>query len=80
MDVKCSNTKLGYGMQGLTTNANYSLKKLEFLLFINSMCGNRLLLLLSLDRLVDCSSLRKAIEAVYSVYLPKHSHPFVYMR
>jgi hypothetical protein len=32
------------------------------------------------DRLVDSSSLRKAVEVVYSAYLPKNTHPFVYMR
>ena len=32
------------------------------------------------DRLVDSVSIRKGIEAVYGSYLPKNSHPFVYMR
>ena len=32
------------------------------------------------DRLVDSSSLRKAVEVVYASYLPKNTHPFVYMR
>lgn len=32
------------------------------------------------DRLVDSASLRKALEAVYATYLPKNTHPFVYMR
>ena len=32
------------------------------------------------DRLVDSSALRKAIEAVYTTYLPKNTHPFVYLR
>ena len=34
----------------------------------------------AVDRLVDSSSLRKAIEAVYTTYLPKNTHPFVYLR
>ena len=36
--------------------------------------------LLFVDRLVDSSSLRKAVEVVYSAYLPKNTHPFIYMR
>jgi len=32
------------------------------------------------DRLVDSSALRKAIETVYVTYLPKNTHPFVYLR
>ena len=32
------------------------------------------------DRLVDSSSLRKAIETVYATYLPKNMHPFLYLR
>ena len=32
------------------------------------------------DRLVDSANIRKAIESVYSNYLPKNSHPFIYMR
>ncbi|RUS68464.1 hypothetical protein EGW08_023774 [Elysia chlorotica] len=54
-------------MKGLVTNANYSVKKSIFLLFIN-------------HRLVDSASLRKALETVYQAYLPKGTHPFIYMR
>eukprot|EP01135_Chromosphaera_perkinsii_P004564 Nk52_evm34s288 gene=Nk52_evmTU34s288 len=48
------------------TNANFSLKKAIFLMFIN-------------HRSVECESIKKAIQAVYSLYLPKHMHPFVYI-
>jgi len=67
------------------SNANYSAKRLHFLLFINK-------------RLVESSQLRRAIEEVrgedwarahrnqrcpcvqvYAAYLPKHTHPFVYL-
>lgn len=34
----------------------------------------------SLDRLVESASLRKAIETVYAAYLPKNTHPFLYLR
>lgn len=43
-----------------------SLKKSQFILFIN-------------QRLVECPSLKRACEYVYSLYLPKHTHPFVYL-
>ncbi|XP_071956008.1 DNA mismatch repair protein Mlh1-like [Antedon mediterranea] len=66
LEVSQENPKLGYKMKGQITNANYSMKKCIFLLFIN-------------HRLVDCSPLKKAIETVYSAYLPKHMHPFMYM-
>ncbi|KDO28271.1 hypothetical protein SPRG_06322 [Saprolegnia parasitica CBS 223.65] len=51
---------------GYVTNANYNTKKATFILFIN-------------NRLVECPTLRRAIEHVYAQYLPKHSHPFVYL-
>jgi DNA mismatch repair protein MLH1 len=31
------------------------------------------------DRLVDCTSLKRAIEFVYSATLPQASKPFIYM-
>ena len=33
--MSCENGKLGFKMDGYVTNANYSVKKLQFLLFIN---------------------------------------------
>ena len=36
--------------------------------------------LVSADRLVDSTGIRKALEALYAAYLPKHMHPFVYLR
>ncbi|XP_015979427.1 DNA mismatch repair protein Mlh1 isoform X2 [Rousettus aegyptiacus] len=53
-------------MKGYISNANYSVKKCIFLLFIN-------------HRLVESASLRKAIETVYAAYLPKNTHPFLYL-
>ncbi|XP_040335666.1 DNA mismatch repair protein Mlh1 isoform X2 [Herpailurus yagouaroundi] len=53
-------------MNGFISNANYSVKKCIFLLFIN-------------HRLVESTSLRKAIETVYAAYLPKNTHPFLYL-
>jgi len=31
------------------------------------------------DRLVESAALKRAIENVYSAYLPKNTHPFVYL-
>ena len=33
--MSSENAKLGFKMEGFVTNANYSVKKLQFLLFIN---------------------------------------------
>lgn len=33
-----------------------------------------------LERLVESSVLKKAIENVYGAYLPKSTHPFLYLR
>ncbi|KAG7391036.1 DNA mismatch repair protein [Phytophthora pseudosyringae] len=53
-------------VRGYISNANYHLKKSNFILFIN-------------DRLVECPSLKRACEYVYSLYLPKNTHPFLYL-
>ena len=66
LEVSCDNQKYAFKMHGYISNANYSVKKLQFLLFIN-------------HRLVDSSALRKAIETLYEAYIPKNSHPFVYV-
>ena len=66
LSVSCDNPQYGLKVNGYITNANYSVKKLIFLLFIN-------------HRLVDSSAIRKAIDAVYSAYLPKGMHPFIYL-
>ncbi|XP_015782198.1 DNA mismatch repair protein MLH1 [Tetranychus urticae] len=51
---------------GFISQINYSLKKMRFILFIN-------------DRLVDCAPLKKSIELIYSNFLVKGAHPFVYL-
>ncbi|KAF9967951.1 DNA mismatch repair protein, partial [Mortierella alpina] len=53
-------------VKGWISNANYSVKKFAFLLFIN-------------HRSVDSPAIRKAIESVYATYLPKNTHPWVYL-
>ena len=37
--VVTENEKIGLHMNGYVTNPNYSMKKCQFLLFINSECG-----------------------------------------
>ncbi|KAM9025262.1 DNA mismatch repair protein Mlh1 isoform 1-T1 [Ara ararauna] len=66
IEVDCEDTSLAFKMKGYITNANYSVKKCIFLLFIN-------------HRLVESAALRKAIETVYAAYLPKGTHPFLYL-
>uniref|UniRef100_A0A8D0HJK5 DNA mismatch repair protein MLH1 n=1 Tax=Sphenodon punctatus TaxID=8508 RepID=A0A8D0HJK5_SPHPU len=66
IEVGCEDAKLAFKMKGYITNANYSVKKCTFLLFIN-------------HRLVESAALRKAIETVYAAYLPKNTHPFLYI-
>ena len=57
-----------YRATGLITNGSYSAPKSSaaFILFIN-------------DRLVESSSLRRAVESIYTDTLPKGGRPFVYI-
>lgn len=65
LELELEDKKLKFKAKGLISNANYSVKKCTFLLFIN-------------NRLVQSSQMRKAIESVYAAYLPKNMHPFLY--
>ncbi|KAM9476597.1 DNA mismatch repair protein Mlh1 [Clarias gariepinus] len=66
IEVECEDQKLAFKLKGFISNANYSVKKCVLILFIN-------------HRLVESSALKKAIETVYTAYLPKNSHPFLYL-
>ncbi|TDH01022.1 hypothetical protein EPR50_G00176010 [Perca flavescens] len=66
IEVGCEDQKLAYKMKGYISNANYSVKKCILVLFIN-------------HRLVESSALKKAVETVYAAYLPKNTHPFLYL-
>jgi len=55
-----------FSFKALITHANYNVKRSIFILFIN-------------NRLVESSPIRKAIDNVYSNYLPRGTHPFVYI-
>ncbi|KAK9459348.1 histidine kinase-like ATPase [Lipomyces oligophaga] len=55
------------GVEGLVTNANYSAKRsYPSVIFIN-------------HRAVSCEPLKKAVAQLYSTYLPKGGHAFVYL-
>ncbi|KAK4057372.1 DNA mismatch repair protein Mlh1 [Microbotryomycetes sp. JL221] len=64
--VEIDNDEFGFKASGFFSGANYGAKKGTYLFFIN-------------HRLVDCSSLKRALESFYSVLLSKGSHPFVYL-
>ncbi|KAA0718271.1 DNA mismatch repair protein [Triplophysa tibetana] len=66
IEVECEDQKLAFKLKGYISNANYSVKKCVLILFIN-------------HRLVESSTLKKAIETVYTAYLPKNTHPFLYL-
>ncbi|XP_063389365.1 DNA mismatch repair protein Mlh1 [Cydia fagiglandana] len=66
MELEIKDETLKLSIHGYITNVNYSHKKGVMLLFIN-------------HRLVDSQSIRKAVDSVYSTYLPKNSHAFVYL-
>lgn len=51
---------------GYASSPNWTARSSAFTLFIN-------------NRLVDCSALRRAIEAVYAPVLPRHQHPWIYL-
>ncbi|XP_010862287.1 DNA mismatch repair protein Mlh1 isoform X1 [Esox lucius] len=66
IELGCEDPKFAFKLKGYISNANYSVKKCILILFIN-------------HRLVESSSLKKAIESVYAAYLPKNTHPFLYL-
>ena len=66
ISFEVSDPKWGFTASGLTSNANYSVKKTTILLFIN-------------HRSVESSAIKKSIEQTYSSFLPKGGHPFIYL-
>ncbi|XP_037533890.1 DNA mismatch repair protein Mlh1 [Nematolebias whitei] len=66
IEVSCEDQKLAFKMKGYVSNANYFMKKCVLVLFIN-------------HRLVESSALKKVLETVYAAYLPKNTHPFLYL-
>lgn len=66
IEFESADERWGFKAHGWTTNANYHVKKTALLLFIN-------------HRSVESTNIRKAIESVYSTFLPKGGHPFTYL-
>ncbi|KAI9679422.1 MAG: DNA mismatch repair protein [Caeruleum heppii] len=66
LPFEASDDRLGFLAEGWASNANYHVKRTTLLLFIN-------------HRAVESSTIKKAVEACYSTFLPKGGHPFVYL-
>ncbi|KAJ3493484.1 hypothetical protein NLG97_g4702 [Lecanicillium saksenae] len=66
VEVNAADERWGFKASALMTNANYHIKKTTLVLFIN-------------HRAVESSNIKKAVEQVYSAFLPKGGHPFVYL-
>lgn len=66
LEFSSEDERFGFKATGWTTNANYHVKKTTLLLFIN-------------HRSVESSNIRKALEQTYSTFLPKGTHPFIYL-
>ena len=66
IEFNFTDRRLGLDVQGWTSNANYYVKRTTLLLFIN-------------HRAVESTAIKKAIEQVYSPFLPKGGHPFTYL-
>ncbi|KAL1121981.1 hypothetical protein AAG570_003389 [Ranatra chinensis] len=66
LEIELNDDIFKFSVSGYISNVNFSTKKQIFILFIN-------------NRLVDSTALRKSLETVYSLYLPKGSHPFIYL-
>lgn len=66
IQFEAANERWGFKSSGWVSNANYHGKRLSLLLFIN-------------NRAVESSVIKKAVEQTYSTFLPKGSHPFLYL-
>lgn len=68
---------LRFSAEGWMSNANWASKKLHFSCFINS--ASCLVAVLTSDRLVDCPSLKKSLDAMYALVLPRGRRPWIYV-
>jgi len=66
IEFEAANDRWGFKSSGWISNANYHGKRVSLLLFIN-------------HRAVESSAIKKAVEQTYSTFLPKGSHPFLYL-
>ncbi|ORY04078.1 MutL-like protein 1, colon cancer, nonpolyposis type 2 [Basidiobolus meristosporus CBS 931.73] len=66
LELKYKSDNLEFEVDGWVSNANYNAKKMTMLLFIN-------------HRAVENISIKRAVESIYSSYLPKGAHPYLYI-
>lgn len=66
VNLKAEDQRWGFKCEGWVSNANYSSKRTNLLLFIN-------------HRAVESQAIKKSLEQTYSMFLPKGGHPFVYL-
>ena len=63
---ECRSTTHHFRLSGYVSNANYHVKRLQLLLFVNG-------------RLVEHTGIKQTLTTLYARYLPKHTHPFCYV-
>ncbi|KAI4486155.1 hypothetical protein M0802_012523 [Mischocyttarus mexicanus] len=66
LEIEFQDDTYQFKMHALITNPNYTSKRMIFLLFIN-------------NRLVESTPIKKMLEEMYAIHLPKKTHPFVYL-
>ncbi|KAH8728841.1 DNA mismatch repair protein mutL [Phaeosphaeriaceae sp. PMI808] len=66
VSLETADDRWGFKCQGWISNANYSAKRTNMLLFIN-------------HRSVDSAVVKKSVEQTYATFLPKGGHPFFYL-
>ncbi|CAK7565694.1 MAG: DNA mismatch repair protein Mlh1 [Sporothrix epigloea] len=66
LPFETEDSRWGFKASGWATNANFSMKRTTLLLFING-------------RSVESTNIRKMLDEMYAAFLPKNSHPFVYL-
>ncbi|KAK4068529.1 uncharacterized protein Triagg1_7177 [Trichoderma aggressivum f. europaeum] len=66
IEIFVSDDRWGFSANGYVTNANHHTKKTTFILFINHRC-------------VESSTMKKALEQIYTSFLPKGGRPFIYL-
>lgn len=66
VSLQAEDQRWGFKCEGWVSNANYSSKRTNLLLFIN-------------HRAVDSQAIKKSVEQTYAMFLPKGGHPFVYL-
>ncbi|KAK9893561.1 DNA mismatch repair protein MutL [Cystobasidium minutum MCA 4210] len=65
-EINFENSEYHFKCKGYVSSANYSAKRGTFIFFIN-------------HRLVDCTPLKRNLEAFYTSILPKGGAPFIYL-